>query len=125
MGEYIRSDLATIHPAELSEFLKSRGIICTTYLDTDGLHINTDIDATAALAAFVPTSTLNRDTLETNYIPSIPSGAAIATHLQHLKDYRANIRNNGPAPTAAQTSHVIADLIDALRFIDSRFDRDL
>lgn len=44
---------------------------------------------------------------------------AIRTHAGHLRDYRDAVRA-GQSPTAAQTQHVIADIIDWLRLSEDR-----
>lgn len=41
------------------------------------------------------------------------------THAGHLRDYRDAVRA-GQSPTAAQTQHVIADIIDWLRLSEDR-----
>ena len=126
MADYVRPDLIDIAPAELSDYLLDSGIHCRTHLEDGALHITTDSDASALLEAFVPTSTLDRSDPESStYVPKVPTQAAIAQHLQHLKDFRNTVRNGGTPPTLAQTQHVIADVIDALRLLDSRLDRDL
>lgn len=126
MPSYVRPDLAGIDPAEVSDYLLDQGIRSHTHLEGDGLHIDTDSDASAALAAFTPTSTFDRsDPNSSTYIPRVPSSAAVAMHLQHLRDFRSTIRSGGPAPTLAQTQHVLADVIDALRLLDRRLNRDI
>lgn len=126
MPSYIRPDLAGIDPAEVSDYLLDQGIRSTTSLEGGGLRIETDLDASAALAIFVPTSTFDRNSPSSStYVPRVPSSAAVATHLQHLKEFRNAIRTGGLPPTLAQTQHVLADVIDALRLLDRRLDRDI
>jgi hypothetical protein len=124
MAVYTLPDLAGIDPAELVDFLADRGIACVVY-DQTGLTVATDSDADAALAAFAPTSTFHRPLFSSDYVGRIPSGAAVATHLQHIKDFRTAIRSGAsPAPSLAQTQHVLADVIDGLRLLDPRLNRD-
>lgn len=49
--------------------------------------------------------------------PLLPQ--AFRTHAGHLRDYRDAVRA-GALPTAAQTQHVIADIIDWLRLTEDR-----
>lgn len=121
MATYVRPDLAGIDPAELSDYLLSLGIHCRTLLSQEGLVIETDVDAESALASFVPTSTMDWATLKSTYVPPLP--AYIADHVQHLRDFRAAVRD-GVAVTNAQRDHVIADLIDALRYVNARITDD-
>lgn len=124
MPEYTLPHLSSIAPDELVDYLAGLGIAAEVY-DQTGLTIHTDVDATAAIAAFVPASTFNRQAFISDYVPPVPTTAAVAAHLQHLRDFRNAIRNGTlPVPTLAQTQHVVADIIDALRLIDARLDRD-
>lgn len=126
MPTYVRPDLRNVDPAEVSDYLLALGIQCQTSGTTGQLVIETDIDATEALAAFVPTSTFDRRTGVSNYIPPIPPSAAVKTHLQHIKDFHRAVRDGtDTAITLDQTRHVVADIVDALRLLDSRLDRDL
>lgn len=113
----IRPDLRTADPRELTEHLVLAGIPANVYLDADGLHIITDADPTAALATFVPVKVSNPE----DRLPALP--AYVSDHIQHLRDYRTAVRT-GQAVTTAQTAHVVADIIDALRLINSRITND-
>lgn len=126
MPSYVRPDLSGTDPAEVSDYLLDQGIRATTHLEGDGLHIDTDLDASSALANFTPTSTFDRGNPNSStYVPKVPSSAAVAIHLQHLKEFRNAVRSGGLPPTLAQTQHVLADVIDALRLLDRRLDRDI
>ena len=118
--------LATIDPAEVSDYLLGLGIHASTEIRGGALHIETDKDATNALSAFVPASTFDRATLRTDYVAPVPSTAAISAHLAHLKDFRNSVRaGTDGVITVAQTRHVVADIIDALRLLDARLNRDV
>jgi len=126
MPTYLRPDLLTIDPAELCDYLLEAGVHSTINRGENALLIITDIDATEALTAFVPTTTQDSVTLISDYIPKIPTSAAIQLHLQHVKDFRQAVRDGtDDVITAAQTRHVIADIIDGLRLLDVRLNRDL
>jgi hypothetical protein len=115
--ETIRADLATADPRELTEHLALAGIPATLYLADDGLHILTDVDPTAALASFVPVAVSDPE----ERLPSLPE--YVRTHIAHLRDYRQAVRD-GQTPTAAQTAHALADVIDALRLLNGRITGD-
>jgi hypothetical protein len=115
--ETIRPDLLTADPRELTEHLAVAGIPASLYLDEDGLHIVTDTDPTAALATFTPTLVSDPE----ERLPTLPS--YVRNHIHHLRDYRDAVRA-GQMVTDAQTTHVIADIIDALRFLNRRITQD-
>lgn len=117
---YLRPDLINANPVELGEYLRVNGVTSAITLTADGLLIETDIDADALMSAFVSTTTRDEE-----FVAPVPASAPVATHLQHLKDFRNTVRSGGPAPTLAQTQHVLADVIDALRLLDARLSRDI
>lgn len=112
--EIVRADLFNASVAEVFKHLLDEGITSQVYKDYDGLHIVTDVDATAAMASFVPSD----EEPWQDYLP-----ADYRLHLGHLRDYRTAIRN-GQAVTNAQTTHVIADIIDALKILNARITGD-
>jgi len=112
--EVIRLDLIDAHPSEVVAFLAGRGVLAQVYKEVDGLHIVTDVDASTDIAAFTPTVV---DAFED------PLPPYLRAHIQHMKDYRSAVRNS-TAVTDAQTTHVIADIIDAIRYLNSQITED-
>ena len=120
--EYLHPEWAGIDPAEVSEYLREQGFHVQTDLHEGALRITTDGDASAALAAFEPTSTMDRENpLSGTYVPPLPP--FMRDHVQHLRDYRNAVRG-GSQPTNAQTAHAVADLIDAVRYLNARLTDD-
>lgn len=83
-----------------------------------------EVDLDTALDAFGATAVRGWDP---NPYWDVPD--AWQTHRAHLRDYRDAVRSGtADAWTAAEwrtnTSHVIADLIDALRFVNDRLTED-
>lgn len=120
MPTYLRPELADANPSEVADYLLGLGITSAVTALADGMYIETDVDATAALSAFTPTVSADAE-----YIAKVPTTSAVAQHLQHIKDFRTAIRSGGTAPSLAQTQHVLADVIDALRLLDARLNRDV
>lgn len=110
MPRYTRPDLAAIDPAEVSDYLLDRGIACQTRLERAGLVIESKVDATAALAAFVPTSTMDRTVFpfRSDYKPLPPEKAVPVTRLRVLRDAVRAGADKDP------THLLLADLVDTL-----------
>jgi hypothetical protein len=118
MGEIVVPTLLDADPEELADHLLAAGFTSSMWAEDDGLHILTDADASAAVASFVKGKTVDRsDPNSPFHIAPLPE--YLRTHVVHMRDYRNAVRNN-QAVTNAQTTHVIADIIDALRFINAK-----
>lgn len=96
------------------EWLAERGITSHAWQADDGMHIVTDGDVPAQIAGFVPARAKSFE----NPLPTY-----LRDHLVHIRDYRNAVRN-GTAVTNAQTTHVIADIIDALRYVNAKVTGD-
>ena len=108
-------------PGEVHDHLVAQGIlgpIVMVYADHADITAPgaTDAAIAAALADWTPTTT-GMD----QWIPALP--AYLADHIQHLRDFRAAVRA-GQTPTPAQANHALADVIDALRYLNSRVTGD-
>ena len=75
----------------------------------------TDAECAELYADFVPSGAGE------DYRPPLP--AYIRDHIPHLRDYRAAVRA-GQTVTDAQTTHVVADIIDALRYLNAQVTGD-
>jgi len=115
LTEVLRPDLADADGAEVTEYLLAAGLgpAIQTRPEDGGLRVECDQDEAvinAALDAFTPTAPRG----EYRHVPP-----KIRDHLGHLRDYETAVRA-GQSPTAAQTQHVIADIITYLRLTEDR-----
>ncbi len=119
MPETTRPDLATADGVEVTEYLMDLGwTAIRTQIVADGpagtaMLVTADGagDLDAALDAFAPTSE------QGSYKPQLPP--AIRAHAGHLREFEQAIRTGTPV-TAAQTQHVLADVITYLRLTEDR-----
>ena len=113
MGEYLVPGAKSI--TEVSQFALPAGG-STMDVTEGGVLVRDPTRSTAELAALYAgfvASGMDDDTFRSQ-LPSI-----LRTHANHLRDYRDAIRAGTPV-TTAQTTHVIADIIDWIRLTEPR-----
>lgn len=97
-----------LNPERVMKFLADNSIVATVEdRGARGIYVVGDFDPTPLL------------TYTDDYVP-----VEVSSHLQHLRDFRNTVRQGGTPPSLAQTQHVIADIIDALRLLDARLERE-
>jgi hypothetical protein len=121
MPSYLKPAWANVDSAEIVDALLDAGIVGSAEWTPDGMLIKTETDASAVLDALAPTSTVDHVTLRSTYVARLRGD--IADHVQHLRDYRTAVRA-GQTPSDAQTAHALADVIDALRWLNARVTGD-
>lgn len=118
MGDYLIPNARSSIEAAMFLVPQPGGWVLTVVPGGVTVHADdaTDAEIAARFVGYAPSGITDEQLRE-----ALPS--YLAPHVQHLRDYRAAVRA-GQTPTQAQTAHAVADLIDAVRYLNNRITAD-